>query len=49
VQPTPEEMPAALAVLMGLAPAARFAHHGVGRSKLFEVRRQAPRPVIVNG
>jgi len=49
LQLTPEEMPAVLAVLMGLAPAVRFAHHGPKRDKFFEVRRQASSLVIVTG
>ena len=49
LQLTPEEMPAVLAVLMGLAPAVRFDHHGAGRDKFFEVRRQQGGLVIVTG
>jgi len=49
LQLTPEEMPAVLAVLMGLAPAVRFGHHGAGRDKFFEVRRQQGGLVIVTG
>ncbi|CAM3842073.1 hypothetical protein [Polaromonas hydrogenivorans] len=49
IQLTPEEMPAVIATLMGLTPSVRFGHHGAGRDKFLEVRRQADGLVIVTG
>lgn len=49
LQLTPEEMPAIIATLMGLTPSVRFGHHGAGRTKFIEVRRQAGGLVIVTG
>lgn len=49
IQLTPEEMPAVVATLMGLTPSVRFGHHGAGRSKFVEVRRQAGGLVMVTG
>jgi hypothetical protein len=49
LQLTPEEMPAVIATLMGLTPSVRFGHHGAGRDKFIEVRRQEGGLVIVTG
>jgi hypothetical protein len=49
IQLTPEEMPAVIATLMGLTPSVRFCHHGAGRDKIIEVRRQEGGLVIVTG
>ena len=49
VQLTPEEMPAAIAVLMSLSESARFAQHGAQRDKFLELRRQAGGLVVVTG
>jgi hypothetical protein len=49
IQLTPEEMPAAIAVLMNLSPSARFGQHGVERDKFVELRRQADGLVVVTG
>ena len=49
LQLTPEEMPAVIATLMGLTPSVRFGHHGAGRDKFVEVRRQDGGVVIVTG
>jgi hypothetical protein len=49
IQLTPEEMPAVIATLMGLTPSVRFCHHGAGRDKFIEVRRQEGGLVIVTG
>ena len=49
VQLTPEEMPAAIAVLMNLAESVRFAQHGARRDKFIELRRQAGGLVVVTG
>jgi hypothetical protein len=49
LQFTPEEMPAVIATLMGLTPSVRFGHHGAGRDKFIEVRRQESGLVIVTG
>lgn len=47
VQLTPEEMPAALAVLMNLAESVRFGQHGAQRDKFVELRRQAGGLLVV--
>ena len=49
LQLTPEEMPAAIAVLMNLSPSARFSQHGAEHDKFFELRRQADGLVVVTG
>ena len=49
VQLTPEEMPGLIATMMGLTPSVRFRHHGAGRDKFLEVRRQAGGLVMVTG
>jgi len=49
VQLTPEEMPAAIAVLMNLSSSARFGQHGVDRDKFVELRRQEGGLVVVTG
>ena len=49
LQLTPEEMPAVVATLMGLTPSVHFGHHGAGRDKFIEVRRQEGGLVIVTG
>jgi hypothetical protein len=49
IQLTPEEMPALIATLMGLTPSVRFDHHGAGRDKFVEVRRQQSGLVMVTG
>jgi hypothetical protein len=49
IQLTPEEMPAVIATLMGITPSVRFGHHGAGRDKFVEVRRQEGGLVIVTG
>ena len=49
LQLTPEEMPAVIATLMGLTPSVRFGHHGAGRDKFLEVRRQEGGLVMVTG
>ena len=49
IQLTPEEMPAVIATLMGLTPSVRFGHHGAGRAKFIEVRRQSGGLVLVTG
>ena len=49
IQLTPEEMPAVIATLMGLTPSVRFGHHGAGRDKFVEVRRQEGGLVMVTG
>ena len=49
IQLTPEEMPAAMAVLMNLSPSARFSHHGADHSKFVELRRQEGGLVLVTG
>lgn len=49
VQLTPEEMPAALAVLMDLAKSVRFVQDGAQRHKFVELRRQAGGLVVVTG
>lgn len=49
IQLTPEEMPAIIATLMGLTPSVRFGHHGTGRDKFVEVRRQESGVVIITG
>lgn len=49
VQLTPEEMPAALGVLMGLKNAIKFAQHGSDRDKFVELRRQDGGIMIVTG
>ena len=47
MQPTLEEMPAALAVLMNRAESVRFDQHGAERDKFIELRRQAGGLVVV--
>ena len=47
VQLTPEEMPAAIAVLMNLSASARFGQHGPDRDKFVELRRQEGGMVLV--
>ena len=49
LQLTSEEMPAVIATLMGLTPSVRFGHHGAGRDKFLEVRRQEGGLVMVTG
>jgi hypothetical protein len=49
VQLTPEEMPAAIAVLMNLSGSARFGQHGPARDKFIELRRQEGGLVVVTG
>jgi hypothetical protein len=49
LQLTPEEMPAVIATLMGLTPSVRFGHHGAGRDKFIELRRQDGGLVMVTG
>jgi hypothetical protein len=49
VQLTPEEMPAALAVLMNLSSSTRFGQHGAERDKFVELRRQDGGMVVVTG
>ena len=49
VQLTPEEMPGLIATMMGLTPSVRFGHHGAGRDKFLEVRRQAGGLMMVTG
>ena len=49
LQLTPEEMPGLIATLMGITPSVRFGHHGAGRDKFVEVRRQDGGVVIVTG
>ena len=49
IQLTPEEMPGLIATLMGITPSVRFGHHGAGRSKFIEVRRQEGGLVVVTG
>jgi hypothetical protein len=49
LQLTPEEMPAVLAVLMGLSPQVRLDHHGTHRNKFVEIRRQKGGLVVVTG
>ncbi|MDO8773500.1 MAG: hypothetical protein Q7K57_33295 [Burkholderiaceae bacterium] len=49
LQLTPEEMPAVIATLMGLTPSVRFGHHGAGRDKFIELRRQEGGLVMVTG
>jgi hypothetical protein len=49
LQLTPEEMPGLIATLMGITPSVRFGHHGAGRDKFVEVRRQEGGLVIVTG
>ncbi|UUZ66574.1 hypothetical protein LP417_34050 (plasmid) [Polaromonas sp. P1-6] len=49
VQLTPEEMPAAMGVLMGLENAIKFAQHGSNRDKFVELRRQDGGIMIVTG
>ena len=49
IQLTPEEMPGLIATLMGLTASVRFGHHGAGRAKFIEVRRQDGGLVIITG
>lgn len=49
IQLTPEEMPAAIAVLMGLIPNAKFDHHGSDKSKFLEMRNQEGGMMVVTG
>jgi hypothetical protein len=49
IQLTPEEMPAAMAVLMGLSSAVKFAQHGADHDKFVELRRQAGGLLLVTG
>ena len=49
IQFTPEEMPTAIAVLMGLVPSAKFAQHGSERNKFIELRRQEGGLMVVSG
>lgn len=49
IQLTPEEMPAAIAVLMGLIPSAKFENHGSDRSKFLEMRNQEGGMMLVTG
>lgn len=49
LQLTPEEMPAAMAVFMGLVPATKFGQHGADRDKYMEIRHQEGGMVIVTG
>ena len=49
VQLTPEEMPAAVAVLMNIRPSARFERHGPERDKFLELRWQADGIAVVTG
>lgn len=49
IQLTPEEMPEAIATLMGLIPVARFEHHGSDRSKFLEMRNEEGGMLMVTG
>jgi hypothetical protein len=49
IQLTPEEMPAAIAVLMGLTSRVQFAQHGADHDKFFELRRQEGGMMLVTG
>lgn len=48
-QLTPEEMPAAIAVLMNIQPSARFEYHGKARDKFLELRWQGSGLAVVTG
>jgi hypothetical protein len=49
IQLTPEEMPAAIAVLMGLTTSCKFENHGSDRSKFVEMRNQDGGMMLVTG
>jgi hypothetical protein len=48
-QLTPEEMPAAIAVLMNIQPSVRFEYHGKTRDKFLELRWQDSGLAVVTG
>jgi hypothetical protein len=48
-QLTPEEMPAAIAVLMNIQPSVRFEYHGKTRDKFLELRWQNSGLAVVTG
>lgn len=48
-QLTPEEMPAAIAVLMNIQPSARFEYHGKARDKFLELRWQGSGLAVITG
>lgn len=49
VQLTPEEIPAAMAVLMSLSASARFGQHGADRDKFILLRHQKSGLAVVSG
>lgn len=49
IELTPEEMPAAMAVLMGLRETVKFGLHGTQRDKFIELRRQENGLLVVTG
>ncbi|WP_041390659.1 hypothetical protein [Polaromonas sp. JS666] len=48
-QLTPEEMPAAIAVLMNIQPSVRFEYHGKARDKFLELRWQGSGLAVATG